>query len=401
MGSLPVDLNEIAPTAPEFEEHRRPVRRPWLTWGAVGFLVVASAGAGWYMAGTRFVAETGGGVPVVRADPSPIKTRPDDPGGTKVPDRDKLVYGRLQGHASPTRVERMLPPPEAPQPLSELETAAGHPVPADGAAAQPAPMDSAPMGPAPMDPARAAPPPPPPPPDTAAEADARPESLLPPRTTSPVVRASLERPPRTMAELVSATVDGDAPPPAAKPAAKPAARKSAPSDSAPEKSAAADPAEKAVTVAKAEPTVSAAPPPPPPPPAEAREVAKDQAKDAVQEVAKADPAPAPPAKPAPAAATQPTTQPTTQPITGTDGFRIQIAAVRSADSAAREWARLQKKHADLLGGLTSMVEKADLGKKGVYYRLRAGVLPQEAAAKDLCAALKLRKVGCIVVRKGS
>jgi cell division septation protein DedD len=43
------------------------------------------------------------------------------------------------------------------------------------------------------------------------------------------------------------------------------------------------------------------------------------------------------------------------------------------------------------------VNKADLGKKGVYYRVQAGSLKNKAAAQRICDELKQKKVGCFVV----
>ena len=54
--------------------------------------------------------------------------------------------------------------------------------------------------------------------------------------------------------------------------------------------------------------------------------------------------------------------------------------------------------ADLFGGLRSSVVRVDLGRKGVFYRLQAGPLADEAAARALCSRAKQRKLGCIVVR---
>ncbi len=83
------------------------------------------------------------------------------------------------------------------------------------------------------------------------------------------------------------------------------------------------------------------------------------------------------------------------------GYRVQLAAVRSPERAKQEWARLTKKHADLLGGFSLTVVKADLGpKKGIFYRLRAGPVPSEDAARKLCGLLAERKVGCLIVRPG-
>lgn len=55
--------------------------------------------------------------PLLEADATPTKTRPQDPGGYEVPHQDKLVYERLNA-AAPAKpgVERLLPPPEQPLP---------------------------------------------------------------------------------------------------------------------------------------------------------------------------------------------------------------------------------------------------------------------------------------------
>jgi len=44
------------------------------------------------------------------------------------------------------------------------------------------------------------------------------------------------------------------------------------------------------------------------------------------------------------------------------------------------------------------IVRADLGTRGVYFRLRAGPLKDRAAADALCRKLAGRKVGCIVVK---
>jgi hypothetical protein len=56
---------------------------------------------------------------------------------------------------------------------------------------------------------------------------------------------------------------------------------------------------------------------------------------------------------------------------------------------------LQGKHASLLGGLSADIQRADLGDKGIYYRLRAGYMGKTDAA-ELCAKLKAQGQGCLV-----
>ena len=82
-----------------------------------------------------------------------------------------------------------------------------------------------------------------------------------------------------------------------------------------------------------------------------------------------------------------------------ESYRVQVAAVRSSEAAYGGWQRLQAQHKDLLGKLKLTVQRVDLGpEKGVFYRVQAGPLADKAAARDLCAKLSLRRVGCLIVR---
>lgn len=81
------------------------------------------------------------------------------------------------------------------------------------------------------------------------------------------------------------------------------------------------------------------------------------------------------------------------------GYRIQIAALRSETDARREWQRIQSANQDLLGNLQLNVERADLGERGVFYRLQAGPLEDKALADLLCGKLKGRNLGCLVVAR--
>jgi len=123
-----------------------------------------------------------------------------------------------------------------------------------------------------------------------------------------------------------------------------------------------------------------------------------------EKLAKAAPKPAEKlakAAPKPAEKTEPTPTPkvtaSAAPIVAKGG-RIQVAALRSERDALDQWARLQKAHGDLLGGLTPHVQRVDLGAKGIFFRLQAGPIDGRGAAKALCAKLQKRKSGCLVVR---
>lgn len=252
-------------------------------------LVVVTGGAwAWMVYGKRLSSmiagsSADGGVPVVRADPTPTKVRPNDPGGMDVPDRDKLVYERLRGDGAEKRVERLMAPAEAP--ITPPRAVESRP------AQRPAP-----------------------------EAMAR----LPRVPTEAQVSAAVKPEPPPLVPKASAPEPEDSPPSSA--------------DTAPEA-----------------PTAEA--------------------------VAEPKPEPKPEAKPASAS-----------------GYMIQIAAVRESEHAEAEWSRLQRQHGETLRGLKLFVVRADLGDKGVFWRLRAGPFADEAAAKDRCAELAKRKVGCMVVK---
>jgi hypothetical protein len=44
------------------------------------------------------------------------------------------------------------------------------------------------------------------------------------------------------------------------------------------------------------------------------------------------------------------------------------------------------------------VQRADLGARGIYYRIQVGPIADAAAAEHDCAELKRRGEGCIVVK---
>ncbi|SOE01133.1 SPOR domain-containing protein [Caenispirillum bisanense] len=119
------------------------------------------------------------------------------------------------------------------------------------------------------------------------------------------------------------------------------------------------------------------------------------------------PTPAPAPKPAPAPAPQPqvaavTPAPAPAPVAaapaGGGSMMVQLAALKDEASARAAWNQAVAANKDLLGNLNMDIQRADLGAKGVFYRVRAKGLASAAEAKALCDKLAARKVGCIVVR---
>ncbi len=106
-----------------------------------------------------------------------------------------------------------------------------------------------------------------------------------------------------------------------------------------------------------------------------------------------------PAKPVQTATAMPApTTPAASAASAGSGFQIQLASVLSEQAAMAEWKRISGRNKDLLAGLAPAVTKADLGDKGVFYRLRAGPLADKAAADAMCSSLATANVGCIVIK---
>jgi hypothetical protein len=72
--------------------------------------------------------------------------------------------------------------------------------------------------------------------------------------------------------------------------------------------------------------------------------------------------------------------------------------VRSEDAARQEWERIKRKNADLLGNISATPIRADLGDRGVYYRIQTGPFADLAGAERICSELKQRSIGCIIAR---
>ncbi len=86
------------------------------------------------------------------------------------------------------------------------------------------------------------------------------------------------------------------------------------------------------------------------------------------------------------------------PALAAGDYFVQLASVKSDAGARQEWARMQRVHPALLGDLALEVQRADLGDRGIFYRIRTGPFPNRATAQDMCAQIKAAKLACLVVR---
>lgn len=78
-------------------------------------------------------------------------------------------------------------------------------------------------------------------------------------------------------------------------------------------------------------------------------------------------------------------------------FQIQLAALRSEAAARNAWASVTGEHAALFTGARLDIQRADLGARGVFYRLRVGQFDSREAAKTFCSDYKAVGGDCIVV----
>lgn len=140
----------------------------------------------------------------------------------------------------------------------------------------------------------------------------------------------------------------------------------------------------------------------PPEKTEAEKAAADKTAMADATPAATDSDPEPSERPAshPAAPASPVVKAAVvlPPPTGKHAW-LQIASFRSEQNALSARKKMTKENDDLLRQVSLSVRRVDLGSpKGVYYVLLVGPLASRNEARDFCAALKDRKIACVVAR---
>ena len=90
-------------------------------------------------------------------------------------------------------------------------------------------------------------------------------------------------------------------------------------------------------------------------------------------------------------------------VTGGDALSgshlVQVGAFRSQAEADTFWSSMSSKVGGYLDGKSKDVERADLGARGIYYRLRVGPFASADAAKTYCEGLKSRGQDCLIKAK--
>jgi cell division protein FtsN len=113
--------------------------------------------------------------------------------------------------------------------------------------------------------------------------------------------------------------------------------------------------------------------------------------------------PAPQPEPRPeetqVASAEPASPANTQPTTAAaNPYFVQLAARRDQTSALAAFADLQQKYPNILDGLAPTIKRADLGDKGIWYRLWVGPMDSRGNAADICEQLKQAGLGGCFVR---
>ncbi len=256
-------------------------------------------------------APTTDSVPLIKAEAGPVKEKPKDPGGLKIPNQDKLVFERITPETKPPINEKLAPAPEEPivksaEAIKEArKDDSGKP-----AISMPSTKQKTAKSMDALEPTEAM---------KSASAGPKAESLLPvipPIPKKKIVEITLPTP---KAEMNTALVTNK-------------------------------------TVASGK-TISPKSP-----------VLKEPTVVAFAKT--------PPEK---------------------SGYRIQIAAYRDDTRAKTAWAKFKKAHIGILGPLTPLTQRVDLGKKGIYFRVQAGYFSTANAARAACAKLKAKRQGCIII----
>jgi hypothetical protein len=123
-------------------------------WPAIAVVAAAAAFGGviWFAYQNGRDTSQSGAPPLVKADPSPVKIKPDQPGGQEIPFQDSTVYDKLDQNGQKPVMEKILPPPEAPVTRPPVQAAVPPPAPPPAAVADapPAPDTASPTALAPV-----------------------------------------------------------------------------------------------------------------------------------------------------------------------------------------------------------------------------------------------------------
>ena len=348
------DFDEAMEALPGSPEAARPARRGMMIAAVVGAVAIVGGIGAWAL--STGGGEGAGAPVIVKADESPIKVKPENPGGTTVPNQDSKVYDRVAGGAAngaPAQ-EKLVTNTEEPidvtaqdeadasdsLPLNEEDTADVPTAKSEDRVAQTAQADQ---------------------PDASTETAA-----VAPRK----VRTMVVRPDGTLV-------------PREEPAASAAVTAAEPADPAPQRVASANeaagtvPAQPALAPV-AKPAQSATTPASAP---VAPQRPSQQPVNVVGEVKPDQVAALAPAAPTSAAAS--------------GAWAMQIASQPSEEAAKSTYQDLVRKYGSVLNGHEASIVKADIAGKGTFWRVRVPAATRNEAI-SLCESYKAAGGNCFV-----
>jgi hypothetical protein len=80
-------------------------------------------------------------------------------------------------------------------------------------------------------------------------------------------------------------------------------------------------------------------------------------------------------------------------------YVAQLAALQSEAAVQPAWARLSSRAPNLFGQAHLDVQRADLGQRGIYFRVRAGYFADRANASRFCDRIRQMGQDCIPVAR--
>jgi cell division septation protein DedD len=131
---------------------------------------------------------------------------------------------------------------------------------------------------------------------------------------------------------------------------------------------------------------------------EATETPSEPATDLAELRTAEEPAPEAPAPEATQSAATEEPAAAAVPATATSGYVVQLSATGSPEEAQTTYSRLQRNYASILGNLEANIQRADLGDRGIFYRVRVGPWAQRGDAVAVCESLKAAGADCFVTQ---
>ena len=92
------------------------------------------------------------------------------------------------------------------------------------------------------------------------------------------------------------------------------------------------------------------------------------------------------------------TKPVSRAAPAPGPYQVQLGAYRDEETAKIAWSNLVARSGGRLDGIGHRIVRADLGARGIFYRLRAGGYAEESAAHRLCTRLQDINIDCVVPR---